>query len=151
MCHSRNDADSTKFIIIGCIGNDTTSALVQARDMSKFTAEASKHFSRRVQTSRLRVQTSRRRVQNLSPTRPNVPPTRPKLPADASKLPADASKVSRQRDYLILDASASRVGYAADATRNRLNMPEYNLCEPNQSAYKPNHSVETAINCLCTE
>ena len=36
----------------------------------------------------------------------------------ASKLPADASKVSRRRDYFILDASSSRVGYAADATRN---------------------------------
>ena len=68
------------------------------------------------------------RVKVISPTRPNSPPTRrkiladaSKLPADASKLPADASKVFRRRDYFILDASASRVGYAADATRNRHN------------------------------
>ena len=27
-------------------------------------------------------------------------------------------------------------------------MSEYNLCEPNQSAYKPNHSVESAIVCV---
>ena len=27
-------------------------------------------------------------------------------------------------------------------------MSEYNLCEPNNSTYKPNHSVETALVCL---
>ena len=27
-------------------------------------------------------------------------------------------------------------------------MSEYNLCEPNQSAYKPNHSVETGLVCV---
>ena len=59
-------------------------------DVTKFTADGSKNFS----------------------------PTRPKLLADTSKLPADASKVSHRRDYFILDASASRVGYAADVTRN---------------------------------
>jgi len=48
-----------------------------SRHMSKFTADVSKHFSRRVQPSR-------RRVQNFSPTRPNFPPTRPRFPTDAT-------------------------------------------------------------------
>ena len=29
-----------------------------------------------------------------------------------------------------------------------VHMSEYYLCEPNQSAYKPNHSVETALVCV---
>ena len=81
-CHSRNDTDSTKFIIIGCIGNDITSARVQARRKffyrcNKFTADASKNSSRRIQTSR-------RRIQNVSPTHPNFPPMRPRFPADTN-------------------------------------------------------------------
>ena len=34
------------------------------------------------------------------------------------------------------------------AVRLSAHMFEYNLCELNQSAYKPNHSVETAIVCV---
>ena len=34
------------------------------------------------------------------------------------------------------------------AARLSAHMSEYNLCEPNQSAYKPNHSVESAIVCV---
>ena len=34
------------------------------------------------------------------------------------------------------------------AARLSAHMSEYNLCEPNQSAYKPNHSIETALVCV---
>ena len=34
------------------------------------------------------------------------------------------------------------------AARPSAHMPEYNLCEPNQSAYKPNHGVEMALSCV---
>ena len=34
------------------------------------------------------------------------------------------------------------------AARLSAHMPECNLCVPNQSAYKPNHSVETALVCV---
>ena len=40
---------------------------------------------------------------------------------DASAKLPHVSKVSRRRDYFIVDASASRVGYAADAIRNPAN------------------------------
>ena len=68
MCHSRNYADSTKFIIIDCIGNDTTSARVQAR----------RKIFRRCD------QIHHRRIQNDSLTCPNFPPMRPRFPADAT-------------------------------------------------------------------
>ena len=34
------------------------------------------------------------------------------------------------------------------AAKLSVHMSEYNLCEPNQSAYKPNHGVETALVCV---
>ena len=34
------------------------------------------------------------------------------------------------------------------AARLSAHMSEYNLCESNQSVYKPNHSVETALVCV---
>ena len=83
------------------------------------------------------VQIHRRRVQTFQSTRPTFPPTRPKLFADTSKLPTDASKVSHRRDYLLLDASASRVGYAADATRNQwINRKPVKLMYPQGMCFK---------------
>ena len=100
MCHSRNDADSTKFIIIGCIDNDANTARVQARtfaDTTKFTADGSKNSSRHVHTSR-------RRVDTFTPTRPYFQPTHPRFPANAT--------------ISFWTLRLARVGYAADATRN---------------------------------
>ena len=34
------------------------------------------------------------------------------------------------------------------AARLSAHMSEYNLCEPNQSAYKPNHSIKTTLVCV---
>ena len=62
-------------------------------------------------------------------------------------------KPSQNKDILNNYISVSNLPYLSKTicvvdARLSDHMSEYNLCGPNQSANKPNHSVETALVCI---